>query len=124
MTLMKIPVVNKYLFINILLYMMIIMSLSIIFSLNSFIGSNFGYIWIIFVVCGALINIVIPIILSFAVLEILLFKLNILKYKNLTVNVNSKIQKIIYTLAVMSSIYYLWFKIYYEPILDKMLQFD
>ena len=121
---MKIPVVSKYLFVNILLYMMIIMSLSIIFSLNSFIGSNFGYIWIVFVVCGGLINIVLPLIISFAALEILLFKLNVLRYQNLTVNVNPNFKKIIYTIAIISFIYYLWFKIYYEPILDKMLQFD
>jgi len=104
--------------------MMIIMSLSIIFSLNSFMGSNFGYIWFIFVLCGALINIAMPVILSFAILEILLFKINVLRYKKLTVNVNSKIQKIIYILATISFIYYLWFKLYFEPILDKMLQLD
>jgi hypothetical protein len=58
------------------------------------------------------------------ILEILLFKLKVLKYKQLVVNVSPKVQKIFYAITALSFAYYLWYKVYYEPILDKMLEFD
>jgi len=122
---MKIPIINKYFCVNILLYIFIATNLSYIISLNSFIGSNFGYIWVIFVVFAILTDyIVIPVISVLSLLEFFLFKLKVLKYKTLKVNASPRVQKIVYTLAAMSFAYYLWFKLYYEPILDKMLELD
>lgn len=66
----------------------------------------------------------IPMAILLTLLEIILFKLKILKYKQLEVNVSPKVQKIVYALTVLAFIYYLWYKLYFEPILDKMLEFD
>ena len=121
---MKIPVVNKYFFVNILIYTFIIMSFSYIISLNSFIGNNLAYIWIIFVIFAILTDLITPFAIILALLEFILFKLKILKYKQLEANVHPKVQKLIYVLAALSFVYYLWYKFYFEPILEKMLEFD
>ncbi len=85
---------------------------------------HFGYIWFLFAGLAILFCLIIPFVTIVSFIEILLFKLKILKYKKLVVNICPNVQKIIYVLATIAFIYYIWFKIYYEPILDKMLEFD
>jgi len=121
---MKFPIVNKYYSINILVYITILCAISGCITHCFLIFERFGYLWILFVGIFAITELSIPIIIAISLIEILCFKAKLLKYQTLVVNVNSKIQKTIYALAIISFIYYLWFKIYYEPILDKMLQFD
>ncbi len=80
--------------------------------------------WLPFLGIFVLSELILPISFIFSALEVLLFKLKVLKYKQLEVNVSSKIQKVVYALTALSFVYYLWYKFYYEPILDKMLEFD
>ena len=121
---MKFPIVNKYYSINILVYITILCAISGCITHCFLIFERFGYLWILFVGIFAITELSIPIIIAISLIEILCFKAKLLKYQALVVNVNPNFKKIIYTIAIISFIYYLWFKIYYEPILDKMLQFD
>ena len=84
----------------------------------------YAELWLPFLGIFVLSELIFPISIVFSALEVLLFKLKVLKYKPLEINVSSRVQKIIYALAAFSFAYYLWYKFYFEPILDKMLEFD
>lgn len=121
---MRFPVINKYISINIFIYLIITCAVFGIFSYGYIIIRISFYLWVLSIVLFEILQLLVPFSLLLLILEIILFKLKILKYKQLAVNVSPKVQKIIYVLSVLSFGYYLWYKIYFEPILDKMLEFD
>jgi len=120
---MKLPIINKYHSINFCIFSFFIWAVSCTMA-YFVIKPPYEEIWLLFFGIFVMSELILPISIILSVLEIILLKLKILKYKQLEVNVSSKVQKIIYALAAMSFAYYLWFKLYYEPILDKMLEFD
>ena len=121
---MKFPIINKYYSINIFVYIIILCAISGCITDCFVIFERFGYLWLLSMGLFAITELSTPIIIVITILEILCFQLKILKYQPLAINMSPKFQKTVYVLAAISFIYYLWFKIYYEPILDKMLQFD
>lgn len=121
---MKFPLINKYYLVNIFVYLLIICAISGILTDWFVLFERFTYLWTLSLFLFVISELMIPMAILFTLLEIILLKLKVLKYKTLEVNVSPKVQKIVYTLAALSFAYYLWFKFYYEPILDKMLEFD
>ncbi len=121
---MKFPVINKYISINIFIYLIITCAVFGIFSYGYIIIKISFYLWVLSIVLFALLQLLAPFSVLLLITELIFLKLKVLKYKTLEVNVSSKVQKMIYALAAISFVYYLWFKLYYEPILDKMLELD
>ena len=121
---MKFPIINKYYSINLFIYITILCAISGCITNCLIIFERFGYLWLLSVGIFAITELSIPIIIAVSLLEILCYKARLLKYQTLVININPNLKIFIYTIAIVSFIYYLWFKIYYEPILDKMLQFD
>ena len=121
---MKLPILNKYISINIFTYLILTCAISGIFSYGDTIIRISFYLWILFLILFGILQLLVPFSILLLITELIFFKLKILKYKHLEVNVSPKVQKIVYTLAALSFAYYLWYKFYFEPILDKMLEFD
>lgn len=121
---MKLPIVNKYYLINIFIYTIIVCAILGCLTHCLIIFERFGYLWLLFAGLFAITELSIPILIVASILEILFFKLKILRCRTLTINVSQKIQKIFYTFAIISFIYYLSYKIYFEPIMEKMLLND
>lgn len=121
---MKFPIINKYYSINILVYITILCAMSGCITNCFIIFERFAYLWLLSVGIFAITELSIPIIIAVSLLEILCYKARLLKYQTLVININPNLKIFIYTIAIMSFMYYLWFKIYYQPILDRMLQFD
>ncbi len=120
---MKLPIINKYHSINFCILLILIWAISCTMA-YFVIQPPYAELWLPFLFISVISELVLPIFIFLSILEIILFKLKILKYEHLVVNIPSKIQKIIYVIAALSFVYYLWFKLYYEPILDKMMEFD
>ena len=120
---MKLLIINKYHSINFCIYSLFLWTISCTMA-YFVIKPPFAEIWLLFFGIFIMSEIILPISFILSILELIFFKLKILKYKHLEVNVSPKVQKIVYTLAALSFAYYLWYKFYFEPILDKMLEFD
>ena len=101
---MKFPLINKYYLVNIFVYLLIICAISGIFTDWFVLFERFTYLWMLSLFLFAISEIMIPMAILFTLLEIILLKLKVLKYKTLKVNVSSKVQKIIYALAALSFI--------------------
>lgn len=121
---MKFPVVNKYISINIFIYLILACSVSGFFSYGHIMIRISFYLWVLFLVLFEILQLLVPVSLLLLITELIFLKLKVLKYKTLEINVSPKVQKIVYALAVLAFVYYLWYKFYFEPILDKMLEFD
>ena len=86
-------------------------------------SSKAPYIWLLFGSLFMITEILIPINIIVIIIELVLNKTSLKTYC-CKVNTSATLQKIIYCLATISFMYYLWFKLYYEPILEKLLEFD
>lgn len=121
---MRLPVINKYISINIFIYLIITCAVFGIFSYGYIIIKISFYLWVLSLVLFEILQLLAPFSVLLLITELIFLKLKVLKYKTLEVNVSPRVQKTVYALATLSFAYYLWYKIYYEPILDKMLEFD
>lgn len=120
---MKLLIINRYHSINFCIFSFFTWAISCTMA-YFVIKPPYEEIWLLFFGIFVMSELILPISIILSVLEIILLKLKILKYKQLEVNVSSKVQKIVYVLTVLAFVYYLWYKFYYEPILDKMLELD
>ena len=121
---MKFPIFNRFISLNLFIYVLLLWGLS--FIIVSLIDSVFLIIpiWLLFL--GILIILeffIIPLNLSLIIVDLVLCKFKILKYKYV-VNVSSKAKYIIYSIVFIISVLYIWNKLYFEPLLEKNLLTD
>ena len=120
---MNIPVFSKYFSINLLIYVVLIRALFCLLISSAFIFGILGFMWIYFVYVFLLLDFFIPINLILIIFEFILFKAKLIKH-SCNITITAKCKKIIYSITMIALIYYLWYKLYFEHILNENLLFD
>lgn len=120
---MKIPIFNKYFSINLFIYILIIRALFCLLISQSFIFGILGFLWFYMLYLFLVLDFFIPINILLIILELILFKTNLLKQK-CTITTNSKYQVLIYITTTIAFLYYLWYTLYFKQILNEKLLLD